>query len=223
MQSSCLNKLKHLEQVTGGSVSIQVPGSDRAERSIKMCRLYPTYTINKDAPHLSILKMTQIRVHIQKIPTHLSPVVELFQQIFVQVRGANGGNLLASDQSLQLLPGGLKVSQSLAVTLQGPRWRYDNRVKLGHCQRLAGWGWETNKAVSWVEFRFKKGSYQLWVIFKCWGKKCCWRDLKLTHLHCISDRGLNRLTQEQLDCENKATINMSSPTYLQLLCSIWLV
>lgn len=62
------------------------------------------------------------------IPTHLSPIVELFQQIFVQVWGANGSDLLALDQSLQLLPGWLKVSQSLAITLLGPRWRYDNRV-----------------------------------------------------------------------------------------------
>lgn len=44
------------------------------------------------------------------IPPHLSPVVELFQQIFVQVRGANGSDPLALDQSLQLLPGWLKVS-----------------------------------------------------------------------------------------------------------------
>lgn len=32
--------------------------------------------------------------------THISPVVELFQQVFVQVRGADGSNLLVSDQCL---------------------------------------------------------------------------------------------------------------------------
>lgn len=52
----------------------------------------------------------------------------------------------------------------------------------------------------------------MYIIFKSpW--KCCWSDLMLTHLHCISDRGFNGLTQEQLDCENKATINMSSRTH----------
>lgn len=75
--------------------------------------------------------------HTHKIPAHLRPVVQLFQQIFVQVRGADGGNPLAPDQSLQLLPGWLKVSQTLAVALQRPGWRYDDRVELGNCQRLA--------------------------------------------------------------------------------------
>lgn len=80
----------------------------------------------------------QMNVHIHNIPTDLSPVVELFQQILVQVRSANGSNSLAPNQGFQLLPGWLKVSQSLAVTLQWPRWRYDYRVNLGHGQRLAG-------------------------------------------------------------------------------------
>ena len=159
------------------------------------------YTINGNK--LPNLRMTQMNAHIHKIPTHLCPVVELFQQVFVQVRGTNSSNPLAPDQSFQLLPGWLKVSQSLAVALHGPRGRYDDRVKLGHCQRLAGYRWETNKIVK------KKCSYQLCVIFySAW--KCCWRDLKLTHLHCISDRRLTRLTQEQLYCKSKATVNMLS-------------
>lgn len=36
-------------------------------------------------------------------------------------------------------------------------------------------------------------------------------NLKLTHLHCIFDGRLTRLTQEQLDCENKATVSLAFP------------
>lgn len=69
-------------------------------------------------------------------PSNLSPVVELLQQIFVQIRRTDGHNLLAPDQSLQLLPRWLQMRQSLAVALQRPRWSYDNRVELGNSQRL---------------------------------------------------------------------------------------
>lgn len=42
--------------------------------------------------------------------------------------------------------------------------------------------------------------------------------LKLTHLHCIFDRGLNRFAQEQFDCKSKAPINMSLFTYCSWFC-----
>lgn len=84
--------------------------------------------------------MAQIKNGINNILTDLSPVVELLQQIFVEVRGANGSDPLAPDQSLQLLPRWLKVRQTLAVTLRRPGWCYDDRVKLGHGERLAGYG-----------------------------------------------------------------------------------
>lgn len=72
------------------------------------------------------------------VVTHISPVVELLQQVFVQVRGADRSDLLVSDQCLQLLPGGLKIGQTLAVPLPAARGRDDNRVELRYAQRLAG-------------------------------------------------------------------------------------
>lgn len=69
--------------------------------------------------------------------THVSPVVELFQQVFVQVGGADSSNLLVSDQARQLLPGRLKISQGLAVPFHGSRGRNNNRVELRHTQCLA--------------------------------------------------------------------------------------
>lgn len=69
--------------------------------------------------------------------THVSPVVELFQQVFVQVRGADSSNLLVSDQGRQLLPGRLKISQGLAVPFHGSRGSNNNRVELRHTQCLA--------------------------------------------------------------------------------------
>lgn len=77
--------------------------------------------------------------------THISPVVELFQQLFVQVGGADSSDLLLSDQFLQLLPGRLQISQTLAVPLQGPRGRDDNWVELRDAQRLAGFRIEDEK------------------------------------------------------------------------------
>lgn len=59
----------------------------------------------------------RLKLACTKLPTDLSPLIELFQQIFVQVRGANSSDLLASNQSLQLLPGWLKVGQTLAVAV----------------------------------------------------------------------------------------------------------
>lgn len=72
------------------------------------------------------------------LKTYVSPVVELFQQVLVQVRGADSSNLLVSDQCLQLFPGRLKISQTFAVPLQRPRRGDDNRVQLRYAQCLAG-------------------------------------------------------------------------------------
>lgn len=70
--------------------------------------------------------------NFHEISTNLSPVVELLQQIFVQIRRADGCYLLTPYQSLQLLPRRLQMSQSLTVSLQRPGGRYDNRVQLRH-------------------------------------------------------------------------------------------
>lgn len=121
------------------------------------------------------------------VVTHISPVVELLQQVFVQVRGADSSDLLVSDQCLQLLPGRLKIGQTLAVPLPAARRRDDNRVELRYAQRLAG------LEIPEEQRRFKNPDF---VRIGCSLGGA--GDRQLTHRHCISDGGLSRLTQEQL-------------------------
>lgn len=138
-------------------------------------------------PNMSNLLWRSVSVSMKRPPPHLGPVVQLLQQVFVQVGRPDGCYLLAPDQSLQLLPRRLQVSQTL-VSLQRRRRRDDDRVQLGHCQSLTSWRWETEMK-SVVAGKTRGDTANVW-------------DAKLTQIHSVSDGGLARLAQEELHCKD---------------------